>query len=195
LIATATTKTRPSSAERYFSQFAPFTGIAGALIAADATGDLAIVRQIGFAFALMLAMAALAVGIRQAIRGTHRLQVAMTIIVGLFFLPVYVYGPSGFLAVSVAHAYQYVLVMICMSASQRESLSTTFLLPVVGVTAIYLVGFYLMTVVEWGTLSRPLAVLWSSITLWHFIIDADVWRLSRPFQRQALRDSLPFLFR
>jgi hypothetical protein len=99
------------------------------------------------------------------------------------------------IAVGVAHAYQYVLVTVCMDARRRASAPRVWFLPLTLVTMIYLVAFFVMNRIDLPDLTRPLAVLWNSIIMWHFIIDADVWRLSRSFQRQAVRESMLFLLR
>ena len=169
-----------------------------ALIGAGASGWPGAARLIGLGVGAMVAGASIVVASRQASAAAHPVRVAMTIVVGWFFLPIYLFGSNGLpfgsyglVAVSVAHSYQYVFVMICMAqGSGRWSL-----LPLAGISAVYLAGYYLMILLDWGSWSRPLAVFWYAIILWHFIIDAEVWRLSRPFQRRTLRDSLPFVFR
>lgn len=194
LISTAVKAGRPSDMERQICQWAPVAGMAGALIGAEGAGGLAIVRQVGFAAGLVVAGVSLAVAVWQFTNGTHPIKTAMTVTVGLFFLPVYVFGSYGAVAVGVAHAYQYILVMICMDAQRRASAPRRWFLPLTFVTVIYVAAFFVMNRAE-GDLARPLAVLWNSIIIWHFIIDADVWRLSQPFQRQVVKDNLPYLFR
>lgn len=187
--------------ERVIRQWAPFCGIAGALITADASGGLAMARQIGFGVAQLVAATAVVAGARQAMAGAHPLKVAMTVTVGWFFLPIFVfgsgdlaYGSYAMVAVSVAHSYQYIFVMICLAAGDPERRPLSWLLPLACITVAYLAGYYLIILVDWGSRSRPLAVFWYSIIFWHFVIDAEVWRLGRPFKRRAPRESLPFLF-
>ncbi len=195
LIGTAVKAERPSNMEQRICRWAPIAGMAGALISSDATGGLAVARHMGFAATLVVAAVALIVAGRQLADGTHPLKASMTALAGLFFLPTYFFGTLGVIAVGVAHAYQYELVMSCMTANRRASATRLWMLPLILVTVVYIVAYVVIIDIDWGALGRPVQVIWYATIIWHFIIDADVWRLSRPFQRQVVRDSLPYLFR
>lgn len=193
-LAAAGTKCGPASAmERRICTWAPVfaaTGIPDVSTAFAWTGAESLIQWAGFGLSVLMAGAFLILAARHAYAGAPALRVAMTVLVGLFFLPIYVI-PSGHHAVGTAHAFQYALIIGYIAAAKHAS-PKLWTLPLVALSVIYVGLFVLLRAAE---AEGTLFLLWQMVVVWHFLIDADVWRLSRPFQRQAIRESLPFLFR
>jgi hypothetical protein len=122
----------------------------------------------------------------------------MTAMIGLFFLPVYALpGQYGAAAVGVAHSCQYALIVGCMAATRHPASPRMWTLPLAALALVYLTLYAALDLAVINSSAHMLAAAvtaWMSITVWHFIADADLWRLSRPFQRGAVRERLPFLF-
>lgn len=189
--AAATKTARPSDIERAICHLAPIGGIIGALFAVGSD-----VWLYGLVVALGTAGASLIVAAHQLAVGGSLLRAAMTAMPGLFFLPVYALGPLGLIAVGVAHAYQYALIMGGMAAADRVTAPHfRWAVPLVAVTLYYLAAMLVVLWADWGTIAATIGTLWDVGIIWHFIIDADLWRLSRPFQRQEVQRRLAFLFR
>ena len=183
----------PSRAEWLALGIAPFAAVVPAMALSGEAGQ----GLRSFALAVLLGTAAVSViaAARHLRAGAPLLHVAMTATSGLFFLPVFIYGPIGSATVAVAHGFQYALIMAAMAAADRGSgRRLMWAAPMVFTTGVYLVIWQVMTGPDWGGLVVPLAVAFQMLSVWHFIIDADLWRLRQPFQRQAVRKRLAFLF-
>jgi hypothetical protein len=104
------------------------------------------------------------------------LRIVITAIVGLFFLPIYLVPGQGMTAVGTAHAYQYALIMGYLGASRGGSSMRVRLLPLGGLSVIYIVAWAGMVCI-WRTAPADIAIAtsvgWAAITIWHFLIDAD----------------------
>jgi hypothetical protein len=192
-LAAAGTRSGPATAlERQICHWAPVAGVAGVL---SAPGEM--LHTAGLAAMLAIGAATLAACVQHVRGGAPFLRTAMTAIVGLFFLPVYLLPQHAIPVIGVAHAYQYALVMGCLAAGRQTTAVRLWVLPLAALTAIYIAAYIgieaLLRVAGPATAAMAL-VAWQMVIVWHFLIDADVWRLSRPFQRQAVRESLPFLF-
>jgi len=197
------TKSGPTSnAERQLCRAAPVAGVLGAIVQIPALAGhewAEPVRLAGFAAMLGVAAVALAMAARQARRGAPPLRAAMLAMVGLFFLPVYLLpAPYGAAAVGVAHSFQYALIVGYMAASRHRASPQQWRLPLGALVLVYL-ALYLVLRIEGNDQSTPLlaaaTTAWMGIATAHFIADAGLWRLAQPFQRTALRERLPFLFR
>ncbi len=202
LAATGTRSAPPGPMERGISWWAPATGIAGilALLPPIAETQWApVLHDFGYAAALGVGAVSLAAAARQLASGVPLLRAAMTAMAGLFFLPVFLVDDyAGPIAVGVAHSFQYALIMGYLAASRRGSSIELWTTPLLFMSVIHILAFAVMISKLDGAAAQVVAgvqTLFTGITIWHFLIDADVWRLREPFQRRALRESLPFLFR
>lgn len=196
LSAAATKSAPPSRAHSWVSWLAITSGISGAIISVYSLSTPEWLWPACFTIAMAATALALWLAGQQVLSGGSRMQAAMLVVVGTFFLPIYLVGPTGILAVAVAHAYQYIVVMGHMAASERdETRSWRWLVPLAVLSVVYLGLFALVRLPEWGAIARPLMVIWYVGIVWHFLSDADLWRLRQPFQRAAVRRRLAFLFR
>jgi hypothetical protein len=116
----------------------------------------------------------------------------------VFFAPTFL--QTGFFpavtSYAVAHALQYWLLMTYLAVSSARS--NGWLLSIGGffilVAAIWAVIFYSRNGDLWGPWANYLLGLQFGITMAHFIVDADAWRMSESFQRNYLLDRYAHFF-
>ena len=198
LTASATATERPGRAAFRMNEAAAVAGILGIL------GGVGLLQRIGIAgwlhdaglvLAIAVAGLSLVAASRQVLSGMPLMRPAMTAMTGLFFLPVFLDTATGVLAIAIAHSYQYVIIMGCLAAASRPKGVGYWLAPLVALTVIHTAIVIGIRLVDWGSWSHPVAVLALAVAIWHYLVDADVWRMARPFQRAAVRARLPYLFR
>lgn len=112
-----------------------------------------------------------------------------------FYLPLFLFR-DAFSAVYIyltAHGLQYLVFMWFVAATPRASRAHA--LGVLGVFT--LAGGAVMYALQdsslWGAHAYALLGLSFGITMWHFVLDAGVWRLSEPFQRGYMLERFAFL--
>lgn len=127
--------------------------------------------------------------------GASPLRAAMPAMAGAFFLPVHIFDPtSGMISVAVAHSVQYCVLMGCLGAARHPSAVRNWLAPMVALGAVYvaiLVGHLHLQGSDWAP---AVTVLVTGVAIWHYLADADLWKLRHEFQRRAMRARLPYLF-
>jgi hypothetical protein len=133
---------------------------------------------------------------RQIAARVPPLRIGMSIAVGMFFLPVYAFGrDAGFVTIGTIHGAQYAIVMLVLAADAKQGSRVFRTGAMLGCAAIYLGLFLLLTNASiWGSWQPRTVVLLDTVVIWHFLIDAGLWRLRHRFQRDAARQSFPFLF-
>jgi hypothetical protein len=150
-----------------------------------------------FGLALGLAGAGMALlAIRRGMaRGMPPLRLFMTIAVALFFLPAYAFPRHGFTAIAAAHTGQYVVIMMVLAADRTHGSRLARIGGMLGLATLYVCGVLLLAQEwRWGEWSRTMTALGLTVVMWHFVVDAGVFRLSEPEQRRAFRESFAFLF-
>jgi len=113
----------------------------------------------------------------------------------LFYLPLFVFR-DAFSAVYIyltAHGLQYLVFMAFVARTPRVRRTRA----VLALAAFTLVGGALMRALHesslWGAHGATLTGVAFGITMWHFVLDAGVWRLSEPFQRGYMQQRFGFL--
>ena len=113
----------------------------------------------------------------------------------LFYLPLFLFE-NAFMAVYVyltAHGLQYLVFMTWVAKTPRRSALRAgiwlVVLTVVGGFAIR----ELQNDLVWARYGVTLLGVAYAITMWHFLLDAGVWKLSGSFQRGYMRERFPFL--
>jgi len=151
---------------------------------------------LGLALTILGLCAAMIAAFRQVAAGASWANAAMTVSVGLFFLPVYLFGrETGFVTIGLAHAAQYAVIMGVLAADGRQGPPWLRVGGMLGIAGAYLGLFLLLNDPEiWGAWLQPAQVLLNCVVMWHFMLDAGLWWLSQAFQRGAVRESFPFLF-
>jgi hypothetical protein len=117
----------------------------------------------------------------------------------LFFAPVFVFG-SPYAAVAgltIAHGYQYLLIVGLVAGARRPGRSTWVSLAVL--VNVALVGGLLLNQAShlhgagpWG---RALFGAYLGVVMAHFVVDAGLWRLRDEFPRRFLTERVPYLLR
>lgn len=202
MVAQGTGGPRPSGVEKLGCLVSGFAGWIGVLLSSDSgtlldAGVHSAASRSGFYGLLVVLAVFVVIAIRQAAARMHPARVAMSLAVGGFFLPYYALtATNGVIAVGVAHAAQYLLVMLAIAGDRAEGDRLTRVSALAGVTALY-IGFYLlmMNSAFWSDWAEPARDFLYAVVIWHYLLDAGLFRLSRPAQRAAMAGSFPFLFR
>jgi len=156
---------------------------------------LAILRQAGLVLVTVSAILGLGLATYRLVSGAPYFQCAMSAMVGLFFLPIYALD-DGAMAIGCSHAFQYAIVMTILAADRSQGIRLFRLLGLVAVTCAYVAIYYgLREASWWGQWADTMAIAGTVVIMWHFMIDAGLWRLGQAFQRNAMRQSFAFLFR
>ena len=115
-----------------------------------------------------------------------------------FFAPTFLqtgYYPAV-TSYAVAHALQYWILMSYLSVSSSGSNGWMRSILGLGILVVALWGVIIYSRMGelWGSWANYLLGLQFGITMAHFVIDADAWRLSESFQRNYLRSRYKQLF-
>jgi hypothetical protein len=113
-----------------------------------------------------------------------------------FYAPLFVFANDPFSAVFIyltAHGLQYLVFMGYVTAAPKA----TRLRAVTSLIAWTLVGGGVIKLMRapaaWGSHADLLLGLSYGVVMWHFVLDAGVWRLSEPFQRSYMAERFAFL--
>ena len=115
----------------------------------------------------------------------------------LFFLPSFLFTDriSAFSTFALAHALQYFFFMYYVSASGG---GTSALRRSIKLLITFICTSVLLLIIKdhsiWGGASWALNGFFWGFVLSHFVIDADAWKLSQPFQREYMKNAFAFLF-
>jgi hypothetical protein len=123
--------------------------------------------------------------------------VAVYVVSLLFFGPVFVFD-SPYAAVAgltIAHGYQYLLIVGLVAGAPRPGLGPVVSLAVL-VNVALLGGLALNAASHLhggGTVARAVFGAYTGLLMAHFVIDAGLWRLRDAFPRRFLTERLPYL--
>jgi hypothetical protein len=115
----------------------------------------------------------------------------------LFFAPVFVFqSPYAAVAgITIAHGYQYLLIMGLLAGARRPGRSTLVSLAVL--VNLGLVGGAALNLASHlhsgGPAGRAVFGAYLGLVMTHFVIDAGLWRLRDEFPRTFLTERLPYL--
>jgi hypothetical protein len=115
----------------------------------------------------------------------------------LFFVPVFVFSsPYAVVAgLTVAHGYQYLLIVGLVAGGQRPGRAALLGLGVL-VNVALLGGIALNAASHLhggGLFARAVFGVYLGLLMAHFVVDAGLWRLRDEFPRRFLTDRLPYL--
>lgn len=194
LAALGTNASKPTRLENLAGHIACVGGVLG-LLSAELTDSAYGVRQLGSVIMLTGLALSVVVACRQIIAKTDPLRVLMTLATGGFYLPIFLLGPIGLTAMGTTHGAQYAIVMTVLASDRRQGPPWFRIAGMVAVAVLYLQLYVVLTDPSipppW---ILPAQVASGLIVMWHYMIDAGLWRLREPFQRSAVRESFPFLF-
>jgi hypothetical protein len=92
----------------------------------------------------------------------------------------------GFWSYAIAHGAQYLIFMFVISANQKRSIVGALLF-LLALTAA------MMVIVHLNSFKSGVAI-YTGLVMGHFLIDAKVWRLREPLQRDLIRSRFGFIF-
>ncbi len=202
-VAIATGAGRPSGLERYCLYFASFAGMLG-LVRFFTEGTVfagyeAKFVQAGLLVYLVSVVMAITAMVRaEAILDARWRWTTFLILFG-FFVPTFLYEDkmSAFSSYALAHALQYFVFMYYVGSDSKgagEGKNRFLKL----VFTFSLTSAFLMLLRDgdiWGNASWPLLGAFWGVVFSHFVVDAGVWRLSKPFQREYMRSAFSTLFK
>jgi hypothetical protein len=117
----------------------------------------------------------------------------------LFFAPVFVFrSPYAAVAgLTIAHGYQYLLIVGLVAGARRPGRSAWISLAVL--VNVALVGGLALNVASHlhgaGPLGRAVFGAYLGVVMAHFVVDAGLWRLRDEVPRRFLTDRVPYLLR
>ena len=117
---------------------------------------------------------------------------------GFFYIPTFLSGNylAGVMSYAIAHALQYFVFMYYLAADQKQGSAHARLFTLVGVAVAGWVTIWIFRDANlWGTADQFAAGIGLGIVMAHFVVDSGTWKLSRSFQRSAVKDSFHFLFK
>jgi hypothetical protein len=194
LAALGTNTPKPTRIENLAGHIACVGGVIG-LLSWQLTDSAYGVRQLGCVIMLTGLALSVVVACRQIISKTDPLRVLMTLSTGGFFLPIFLLGLVGVTAMGATHGAQYAIVMTVLANDRRQGPPWFRVAGMVAVAVLYLQLYVALTDPTIPTpWLLPAQVVSGLIVMWHYMIDAGLWRLRQPFQRNAVRESFPFLF-
>lgn len=154
------------------------------------------ITSIGYSLILCSVAVFFTIAARQIIARQHPLRIGMTVAVGMVLTPMCFLSPAmGFIAIGAAHTAQYAIIMTVLGADRRQGSRLFRIGGMFCLATLYLIFTQVMQSAEiWNSWSQAAQVVMSSVVAWHFIIDAGLFRMGQPFQRQAMQESFSFLF-
>ena len=128
---------------------------------------------------------------------TNNLRLLFFVSSTLFFLPTYLFSTpmGGFYSYALAHGLQYLVFMSVVSIDRRNigtRLLRLLIFAVVG--GIFLDRAMLATTWLAGPGGMALLGAFYGLVMSHFVLDAGIWRLREPFQRNYMRRKFAFVF-
>jgi hypothetical protein len=183
------------------------TGLAGTagILAHPELLQLAAPAPVRFAFPLaaLVFVGAVAVGIRLLVRRPADKRPATFVAVYLtsllFFAPVFVFrSPYAAVAgLTIAHGYQYLLIVGLVAGARRPGRSS--LISLVVLVNVALVGGLALNAASHlhgaGPAGRAFFGAYLGVVMAHFVVDAGLWRLRDEFPRRFLTERVPYLLR
>jgi hypothetical protein len=116
------------------------------------------------------------------------LLLVFTILAWAFFLPRLITTDPlvGFWSYAIAHGAQYLIFMIVISGNCKRS--------IIGLSVLVLVFASVFVLFSQLNTSEPGVAIYTGLVMGHFLIDAKVWRLREPLQRNLIQARFAFIF-
>ena len=114
--------------------------------------------------------------------------VIFTVLGWAFFLPTLVSTDQlvGFWSYAIAHGAQYFIFMIIVSGNSKRG--------IVGLSLFVLVFAAMLVAFEHLSRSGAGFAAYTGLVMSHFLIDAKIWRLREPLQRELIQQRFGFIF-
>ena len=131
---------------------------------------------------------------RRSMLAAHPLRSVVALVLMLFYLPLFLFRNPQ-LAVgsyAMAHGLQYLIFMGYVAAAPRAALLRRAL-ALVAFVVLLGNGLELLRQPASGDYRMAIFGAYLGVVMWHFLLDAGVWRLSEPFQRGYMTERFSFL--
>jgi hypothetical protein len=141
------------------------------------------------------ALVFIAAALRQ--RGPQpRMRLTMLVMLMVFYVPLFFFSDplSAFFTYAIAHGLQYLVFMYFVALSPR--VTRTRMLMLIALCALgggAVLKFMERGEATFGSWHGAVFGLGLGIVMWHFVLDAGMWRLSEPFQRAYMSERFGFL--
>lgn len=132
---------------------------------------------------------------REARLAAHPLRTVVSTVLMLFYLPLFLFR-DPMLAVgsyAMAHGLQYLIFMGYVAAVPRADLLRRALTLIACIVLLGMGLDFLQAAKPFGDYRMAVYGAYLGLVMWHFLLDAGVWRLSESFQRGYMAERFSFL--
>lgn len=134
--------------------------------------------------------------LRRAEAQRSPLRAAILMLLVVFYLPLFFFRDaiSAVFAYAIAHGLQYLVFMYVVASTPRERRR----IALASVIALTLAGGLILKATElsggiFGSYNAAVFGAGLGVVMWHFLLDAGIWRLSEPFPRRYMSERFGFL--
>lgn len=200
-IAAATDKIRPSFFEKCVLESSVWLGILGLLKIYNLTNDTFlqpfttnIYDFAKYAFWIVPIFYLLSI-IKNSLLLKNPLRLLFLALGGVFYLPTFLFtdSSSAILGYALGHGLQYIVFMFFVSSSKSDKD-----LRVIWLTMIALFGGCILALLGdqsiWLLGNKFIFGAYLGLIMAHFVIDAGIWKLRYPFQREYIKNAFTFVF-
>jgi hypothetical protein len=126
----------------------------------------------------------------------NRLRLVGLVAFSAFYLPGFIFNDpaAATLGYALGHGLQYLVFMYFVGASRPRRVVALATILVLGICGGLMLTYMTDHVVHTHWLGRLIFGMALGIVMSHFIIDAGVWKLRQPFQRQYVKRAFSFVF-
>ena len=125
----------------------------------------------------------------------HPIRAIFFVLGAFFYLPTFIFesAQAAVMSYALAHGWQYMVFMMYVAQRPgrqiKHQVLTLFGCFIAGGIVLSMMGDQSL----WGPYAMPIFGVYLGFVMWHFVTDADIWRLREPFQRQYMNSAFPFL--
>jgi hypothetical protein len=199
----ATQSGRPLLCERLSLHLAPLGGIIGAhaVFAPFAKSVFAPYVDVSFHLGIALTVSAVALALFAAVQ--HMIQGApfwrpfFIVLLSLFYVPTFFFDNyfQSVMGYAIAHALQYFVFMFFLAAgTSNKTPARSIIAPIIGMLMVWGLILLMRERAIWGPLQPFIVGAATGLIMWHFVLDAGFWKLSKPWQRSRVQERYAFLF-
>jgi hypothetical protein len=199
----ATQSGRPLLSERVSLHLAPLGGIIGAhaVFAPFAKSVFAPYVDVSFHLGIALTVSAIALAlfaaVRHLIQGAPLWRTFFIVLLSLFYVPTFFFDNyfQAVMGYAIAHALQYFVFMFFLAAgASNKTPARSIIALLIGMFMVWGLILLMKERAIWGPLQPFIVGAATGLIMWHFVMDAGFWKLSRPWQRSQVQKRYAFLF-
>ena len=199
----ATKSGRPLLSERISLHLAPIGGIIGAHAVFAPFSDSIFSSFVDLSFKLGIALTILAVLLALFAAFQHIAARAspwrsfFIVLLSLFYVPTFFFGNyfQAVMGYAISHALQYFVFMFFLAAGNtRRNPARSIIALVVGTFIVWGLILLMRERSIWGPVEPFIVGAATGLIMWHFVLDAGFWKLSKPWHRARVQERYDFLF-